>query len=100
MLVDSPPEQSAVQAEQDPAPRRRHAMRAGGLLLSLGVLVLVVIASIAIGAKPVPLDDVWHALFHATGAGNDVIVRDVRVPRTVLGVLVGAALGLSGAVMQ
>ncbi|MEN8653165.1 iron chelate uptake ABC transporter family permease subunit [Streptomyces sp. 21So2-11] len=98
-MVDSPPKQSAVQV-QDRAPRKRRALRAGGLLLSLGVLALVVVASIAIGAKPVPLDDVWHALFDASGTGNDVIVRDVRVPRTVLGVLVGAALGLSGAVMQ
>ncbi|MDJ0464645.1 iron chelate uptake ABC transporter family permease subunit [Streptomyces sp. H27-C3] len=100
MLIDSPPEQSGAQTEQDSAPHKRRALRSGGLLLSLGVLALVVIASIAIGAKPVPLDDVWHALFDASGTGNDVIVLDVRVPRTVLGVLVGAALGLSGAVMQ
>ncbi|WSJ48107.1 iron chelate uptake ABC transporter family permease subunit [Streptomyces sp. NBC_01317] len=75
-------------------------MRAAGLLVSVGVLLLVCVASIAIGAKSVPLGDVWHGLFHDTGTGNDVIVSDVRLPRTVLGVLVGAALGLSGAVMQ
>ncbi|MGW2017589.1 FecCD family ABC transporter permease [Streptomyces sp. NPDC001927] len=64
------------------------------------VLLLVCVLSIMIGAKPVPLGDVWHGLFHNTGTGNDVIIRDVRVPRTVLGLLVGVALGLSGAVMQ
>ncbi|MFD3947758.1 FecCD family ABC transporter permease [Streptomyces sp. NPDC058579] len=64
------------------------------------VLLLVCVLSIMIGAKPVPLSDVWHGLFHHTGTDNDVIIRDVRVPRTVLGLLVGVALGLSGAVMQ
>ncbi|WP_374196900.1 FecCD family ABC transporter permease [Streptomyces sp. ISL-100] len=96
-MVESPPKQSA---QQLPAPRERNAVRAGGLVFSIGVLLLVVVASIAIGAKPLALGDVWHGLFHASGTGNDVIIQDVRVPRTILGVLVGAALGLSGAVMQ
>ncbi|MFF9015740.1 FecCD family ABC transporter permease [Streptomyces sp. NPDC014870] len=64
------------------------------------VLLLVCVLSIMIGAKPVPLGDVWHGLFQNTGTGNDIIIRDLRVPRTVLGLLVGVALGLSGAVMQ
>jgi iron complex transport system permease protein len=68
--------------------------------VSLGLLLLVCVASIAIGAKSMPLSDVWHGLFHNSGVGNDVIVHDLRVPRTLLGLLVGAALGLAGAVMQ
>ncbi|MEE1752388.1 FecCD family ABC transporter permease [Streptomyces sp. SP18CS02] len=99
MLVDSPPKQSAEPIAAA-GPRRRDSVRALGLLASLGVLLLVCVASIVVGAKPVPLDEVWHGLFHNSGTGNDIIVRDLRVPRTVLGLLVGAALGLSGAVMQ
>lgn len=99
MLVDSPPKQSA-EPKSEPRPRRRHALRAAGLLVSVGVLLLVCVASIAVGAKSIPLSDVWHGLFHNAGVGNDVIIHDVRVPRTLLGVIVGAALGLSGAVMQ
>ncbi len=75
-------------------------MRTTGLLTAVGVLLLVCVASIAVGAKSIPLADVWHGLFHYTGADNDVIVRDVRVPRTLLGLLAGVALGLAGAVMQ
>ncbi|WP_275901410.1 iron chelate uptake ABC transporter family permease subunit [Streptomyces sp. MBT27] len=75
-------------------------MRAAGLFASVGVLVLVAVASIAIGAKPMPLGDVWHGLLHSSGTANDVLIHDVRVPRTLLGLLVGAALGLAGAVMQ
>nr|WP_229834853.1 iron chelate uptake ABC transporter family permease subunit [Streptomyces xantholiticus] len=68
--------------------------------MSCGVLLLICVASIAVGAKSVPLADVWGGLFHNTGTGNDVIIRDVRLPRTLLGFVVGAALGVAGAVMQ
>ncbi|MBQ0850070.1 FecCD family ABC transporter permease [Streptomyces sp. NPDC057620] len=96
MLVDSPPEQSAQTA---PAPPRRRAVRAAGLLLSLAVLVLVALASIAIGAKELSLEQVWHGLFQDSGTYGDVVVAE-RLSRTVLGLLVGAALGLAGAVLQ
>ncbi len=99
MLVESPPEQSAEPIAASVI-RKRHVLRAAGLLVSIGVLLLVCVASIAVGAKAMPLSDVWHGLFHNAGTGNDVIVHDVRVPRTLLGLIVGAALGLAGAVMQ
>jgi iron complex transport system permease protein len=99
VLVDSPPKQSAEPISAA-ASQKRHAVRAIGLLVSIGLLLLVCVASIAVGAKSIPLSDVWHGLFHNAGAGNDVIVHDVRVPRTLLGLIVGAALGLAGAVMQ
>ncbi|MGO4461897.1 FecCD family ABC transporter permease [Streptomyces sp. M-16] len=97
MLVESPPEQSAAPAA---AARARHGARAAGLLAALVVLALVVVASIAVGARAMPLEQVWHGLFHFTGTTEDVVVRDLRIPRTLLGVMVGLALGLSGAVMQ
>ncbi|MFJ9713759.1 FecCD family ABC transporter permease [Streptomyces sp. NPDC101234] len=96
MLVDSPPE---PRAETAPAPPTRRAIRALGLLGSVVILVLVALASIAIGAKELPLDQVWHGLFHDTGTYGDVVVGE-RLSRTVLGLLAGAALGLSGAVLQ
>ncbi|GAA0405294.1 iron chelate uptake ABC transporter family permease subunit [Streptomyces luteireticuli] len=71
-----------------------------GLFVSAVLLLLVVAGSFAVGAKQVPLDQVWHGLFHYSGTETDVVVRDVRVPRTLLGLLAGAALGLAGTVMQ
>lgn len=68
--------------------------------MALALLVLVCLASIGIGAKALPLADVWHGLFHYAGSSDDVLVRKVRIPRTVLGLIVGSALGLAGAVMQ
>ncbi|TPQ22786.1 FecCD family ABC transporter permease [Streptomyces sporangiiformans] len=96
MLVDSPPDPSAETAA---APPTRRAIRAAGLLVSVAVLVLVALASIAIGAKELSLGQVWHGLFQDSGTYGDVVVSE-RLSRTVLGLLVGAALGLSGAVLQ
>ncbi|MGQ5640009.1 MULTISPECIES: FecCD family ABC transporter permease [unclassified Streptomyces] len=96
MLVDSPAE---PRAENAPAPPTRRAARAVGLLLSAVLLLLVALASIAVGAKALSPDQVWHGLFHDTGTYGDVIV-DERLARTVLGLLAGAALGLAGAVLQ
>lgn len=95
-MVDGPPEQCAQTA---PAPPKRQAIRAVGLLVSVGILLLVVLASIAIGAKELSLDQVWHGLFQDSGTYGDVVVGE-RVSRTLLGLLAGAALGLSGAVLQ
>ncbi|MEW2418839.1 iron chelate uptake ABC transporter family permease subunit [Streptomyces sp. NPDC046866] len=100
MLVESPPEPGAPSAAPFAAPRARHAARAAGLLAALAVLAAVAVASIAVGAKPMALGDVWHGLFHFTGTADDVVVRDLRVPRTLLGLMAGLGLGLSGAVMQ
>jgi iron complex transport system permease protein len=96
VLVDSPTEQ---RAETAPAPPTRRAIRAFGLLVALAVLALVASASIAIGAKELSLEQVWHGLFQDTGTYGDVVV-DERLSRTVLGLLAGAALGLAGAVLQ
>lgn len=74
--------------------------RTAGLLLAAGLLALVVAASVAVGAKDIPPDHVWHGLFHYAGTDDDVVVRRLRLPRTILGLLVGAALGVAGAAMQ
>ncbi|QQQ80485.1 iron chelate uptake ABC transporter family permease subunit [Saccharothrix sp. 6-C] len=78
----------------------RDAVRGVGLLVSTGVLGLIVLLSLWIGTKSIPFADTFALLLADDGTGDAAIVRDVRVPRAVLGLLVGAALGLSGAVMQ
>ncbi len=81
-------------------PRRRQATRSAGLLAALCVLAVIAVLGIAVGSKQIPLADVWHGITQYSGTDTDVIIRDVRLPRTLLGLLVGAALGLAGAVMQ
>jgi iron complex transport system permease protein len=68
--------------------------------VATAVLGLVVLASIAIGAKSIPIGTVWDALVHQNGSTDHQIIRELRIPRTLLGLGVGAALGLAGAMMQ
>jgi iron complex transport system permease protein len=88
-------------------PRRRQGLltsgwtRGTGLLLAAGALAVVGIASVAIGSKPIPTAVVWDALWAYDRSSQDhLIVHTLRIPRTVLGLSVGASLGVAGAVMQ
>jgi len=87
-----------------PAPAASATRRIGlaaGLVLAVGVLAVVCLASIAIGAKPIPFSTVIDALLHVDPSNSDhLIIRSLRIPRTVVGLLAGAALGVGGAVMQ
>jgi iron complex transport system permease protein len=73
----------------------------GALVAVTAGLGVVVVASLAIGSRSVDLSDVISAFtsFDDT-LPEHLIVREIRVPRTVAGLLVGAGLGLAGAVMQ
>jgi iron complex transport system permease protein len=79
---------------------RRTLPRLAGLPLCAVILAAVVMASIAIGAKSIPLSDVVVGLFGDDGSESAAIVRELRVPRTLVGLAVGVALGLAGALMQ
>ncbi|MGE0027234.1 MAG: FecCD family ABC transporter permease [Thermoleophilia bacterium] len=84
-----------------PVARARGGRLAAGLVV-LGVLLAAACAaSIAVGTRDVTLATVWSALFDFDPAStSQTVIREMRVPRTVLGVAVGAALGLSGAMLQ
>ncbi|MDN5688783.1 MAG: iron ABC transporter permease [Brachybacterium sp.] len=70
-----------------------------GLLLTVIVLLAVAVASVTIGSRDVGVQDVLAALGGSTdGFGPAAVAK--RIPRTLLAVLAGAALGVSGAVMQ
>ncbi|WP_336792900.1 iron ABC transporter permease [Gordonia malaquae] len=79
--------------------RTRVTGRIAFLLIALAVLAVLFCVSIAFGNREVSLDEIGNALFgSADSFGEAAIVK--RVPRTVLAILVGAALALSGAGMQ
>ncbi|MGW1544836.1 FecCD family ABC transporter permease [Streptomyces sp. NPDC002309] len=85
---------SAVRAAKGP--------RAVALLALSGVALFALCAlSMAYGALAVPLDQVWDTLVgDAPNSRVENVIWSVRLPRTALGLATGAALGLSGALMQ
>ncbi|HYF61777.1 MAG TPA: iron ABC transporter permease [Herpetosiphonaceae bacterium] len=76
--------------------------RALGMALLLGVaLAGVGMLALMLGVTPIPAGDVWAILL--TGEGERVptlVITTLRLPRFVLGLLAGAALGLVGALLQ
>jgi iron complex transport system permease protein len=79
----------------------RGSWRVLWLVVAVAVLVCVVLASIAVGSRQIPLGTVLDALTDPSGSHDEhVVVRSLRVPRTIAGLLVGVALGLAGAMMQ
>ncbi|NPD14009.1 iron ABC transporter permease [Xinfangfangia sp. D13-10-4-6] len=70
-------------------------------LSGLVLLLLLSLISLAIGSRSVPLPEVMRA-FTAYDPTNDLhlILRELRLPRTLLALSAGAALGLAGGVMQ
>jgi iron complex transport system permease protein len=77
--------------------RRGH--RGGAVLSLLLAVALASLASVAIGSKEVAVADVLGALA-GDRSGDALMVATLRFPRTGLGLLVGLALGLAGALAQ
>ena len=83
------------------APRRPPASRiASRLLLAALVLTALCIASMTIGARTVGIGTMMDALTNFDPADGDHAVVLSRIPRTVVGLLVGSALAAAGAALQ
>ncbi|MGM9379377.1 FecCD family ABC transporter permease [Streptomyces antibioticus] len=84
----------------------------GGLSVRLDVRALVVVvlllaaafaASVVLigtGDFPISFADVVKTLFGEGNAGQQLVVKELRLPRVLVGLLVGASLGLGGALFQ
>jgi ABC-type Fe3+-siderophore transport system permease subunit len=79
-----------------PRVQGRLAVLVGALVVLLAVTTL----SIAVGTRSLALGTVWQVLWHDDGSVAADIVHRIRIPRTLLGIGVGGALGLAGALMQ
>ncbi|MDG4795651.1 iron chelate uptake ABC transporter family permease subunit [Micromonospora sp. WMMD1082] len=101
-LVDGAADVAAPQRRAAARPATRHSLPLlSGLVVAVAVLATVAIASVSVGAKPIGAGDVFASLLAYDPAdGDHLVVRTLRVPRTVVGLLAGMALGLSGAIMQ
>lgn len=76
-------------------------LKAVGLLVGAGLMIVAALLSIRVGSISVSTRDAWNALFHYNGTEyNEVVVRTLRLPRTVIALSVGATLAVAGAMMQ
>jgi iron complex transport system permease protein len=94
----------AVSLAARPRQERVGTTGRGRGLVALTVLALLlasaVTASVAFGARSLAPPEVWAALASPGGSEADIVVRSLRLPRTVLGLVAGAALGLAGTLAQ
>ncbi|GAA2211017.1 iron chelate uptake ABC transporter family permease subunit [Nonomuraea monospora] len=90
----------AGQADDARKPGGRRSVLVTGLIVTVGLLALVAMASVALGARSVSFSTVIDAFTAPDGSNDHTVIRELRVPRTLLGLGVGATLGLAGALMQ
>jgi iron complex transport system permease protein len=70
-------------------------------ILLVGVALIVIFAiSLSFGAVHLSLDKLWQALLHQGEPVNQTILWQLRLPRVLAAITVGAALGTSGALLQ
>lgn len=70
------------------------------IIISLLVFLLMFVASIVFGAADISLKDVWLALFSNASNDSIAVIQEIRLPREIAAIFVGAALAVSGAMMQ
>jgi iron complex transport system permease protein len=75
-------------------------LRMTGLLILAALLVVLTGVSLTMGARALSLHDVWQALWTPDNSVNEIIVWHYRMPRALLAIVVGAGLGMAGALMQ
>ena len=94
---------TAVAPAGTPSPRRATARGRTTVLIvaTAATLAITAVLALGLGSHPVAPGTVVSALLDYDPANNDhLIVVQSRLPRVVLAVVVGAALGLAGALMQ
>ena len=74
------------------------SVRTGALLAA--ALLAAFTASVSVGDFPIPLRDVVPAIFGHGDDGAVFVAHELRLPRAVCALLVGAAFGISGAIFQ
>lgn len=85
--------------------RSAETERGSGSRVFLAVALLVLLAtlvalSILVGSRTISPETVWRVLWEPDGSQDALVVHDLRLPRTMLGIVAGAALGVAGALIM
>lgn len=70
------------------------------LILSIICLITVFLVSMNLGAANISIEDVWKGILTNSQEEKILIIREIRLPRSIVAMLVGVALGIAGAIMQ
>ncbi|OUL35814.1 iron ABC transporter [Nostoc sp. T09] len=70
------------------------------ILLLVTALVVTLGLSLSQGAVPLSGSELWQAILHQGDPVKQTILWDLRLPRIIAALIVGAALGMSGALLQ
>jgi iron complex transport system permease protein len=71
-----------------------------GLVLGLLILSICLVYSVTLGAAEIPLDKILASFVTFDGSYDHLVIQTVRLPRSLIAILVGSALAVSGALMQ
>ncbi|MFB6275885.1 MAG: FecCD family ABC transporter permease [Halothece sp.] len=71
-----------------------------GLAVGGLILLICLVSNLALGASDIPLAEVYRAFAAYDGSTEHLIIRTIRLPRSLIATFVGAALAVAGAIMQ
>jgi iron complex transport system permease protein len=64
------------------------------------ILILILLFSLTQGAVPISLNSLFHILIYKDASSNSLVLWDIRFPRIILAILVGASLSVAGGLLQ
>lgn len=110
MSLRPPMERQHIGESSSPRLRAHNGVRTAFLLLLVFLVLLSSVLSLAVGSRPIPANELSGSLLEAwqiisqqcdaDGISTGSLIAQLRVPRTLVGILVGAALGAAGAIVQ
>lgn len=80
--------------------RRKIFHKTYSFIVAWILLVIMFVVAILFGAADTTFEDLWHAIVGSKSSDAISVIRDIRLPREIAAIFVGAALATAGAIMQ
>ncbi|PRI10455.1 FecCD family ABC transporter permease [Leucobacter massiliensis] len=74
--------------------------RAAGIVLGVALVLVLLVCSVCIGSRTFSPVEAWQAVTAFSGSDADIVMRDVRIPRSLVALLAGAGISVAGCVIQ
>lgn len=80
--------------------RRKIFHKTYSFIVAWILLVIMFVVAILFGAADTTFEDLWHVIVGSKSSDAISVIRDIRLPREIAAIFVGAALATAGAIMQ